>query len=71
MNIYFALQVIEKTCVEVTAINPSKLCMNRSSTDITLMGRGFKIKLNRALAACRFRTSSEDIGNDPVVVIIM
>ena len=56
------VQVIEKTCVEVTSIEPRTLCVGRNATDITLKGRGFKIKLNRALATCRFRTATEEIG---------
>ena len=55
-------QVIERTCVEVTSIQPSKLCVYRNATDLLLTGRGFTLNLNPSKAACRFRADSRTIG---------
>ena len=55
-------QVIDQTCVEVTAIGPDQLCAIRNETDIVLNGRGFDIKLKRNQAKCRFKVGSQYIG---------
>ena len=57
-------QVIERTCVEVTVIEPGKLCKYRNSTNLVLKGRGFTLNLRRERAACRFRTDTRVIGTD-------
>ena len=62
VSITYILQVIERTCVEITSIDPGRLCVDRNSTDITLQGRGFTINLNRRRAACRFKNGSQYIG---------
>ena len=69
LSVYFtvfmktrAFQVIERTCVEVTGIQPCQLCQNRNATDIRLQGRGFTINLNRNKAQCRFLTDAGPIS---------
>jgi hypothetical protein len=58
--------VIERTCVEVTSIQPSQYCQDRNATDLQLKGRGFTINLNRNRAQCRFQTDNGPIVTRPV-----
>ena len=57
---HHCLQVINETCVEITSVEPSQICLSdireQRIKHVTLNGRGFHSILDEEKALCRFKT---------------